>query len=49
MSGAVASWRTDVRSIVRRTYPLRGAPKAFEDCIDAKAAMVKAAVRFEDA
>lgn len=46
---AIASGRIDVKSIVSRRYPLRDAPKAFEDCISEKATMVKAVIRFEDA
>lgn len=46
---AVASGRIDVGSIISRAYPLREAPRAFEDCINEKATMVKAIIRFEDA
>ncbi len=46
---AVASGRIDVRSIISRNYALRDAPKAFEDCINEKATMVKAVIAFEDA
>jgi len=46
---AVASGRIDVKSIISRYYPLNEAPQAFEDCINEKASMVKAVIKFEDA
>lgn len=46
---AVASGRIDVKSIISRNYRLEDAPRAFEDCINEKATMVKAVIQFEDA
>ncbi|MFV0359193.1 NAD(P)-dependent alcohol dehydrogenase [Tropicimonas sp.] len=43
---AVASRLIDLKSIISRHYPLKEAPQAFEDCIDQKASMVKAVIRF---
>lgn len=46
---AVASGRIDLKSIISRYYPLDQAPQAFEDCIEQKASMVKAVIKFEGA
>ncbi|MFV0335831.1 MAG: NAD(P)-dependent alcohol dehydrogenase [Tropicimonas sp.] len=43
---AVATGLIDLKSIISRHYALRDAPQAFEDCIEQKATMVKAVIRF---
>ena len=46
---AVSSGRVDVNRIVSRHYALHDAPRAFEDCINEKASIVKAVIDFENA
>lgn len=46
---AVASGLIDVGRIVSRADPLRDAASAFGDCIDEKATMATAVIRFEAA
>lgn len=44
---AVSSGRINVKSIISRRYPLQDTHQAFEDCINEKASMVKAIIKFE--